>query len=110
GELDVERGLRGHEGGAEFTDWLERVAQDHFAIAGSHRLAPRRIRLPFLINRNAFAEPARHLIAGYAQGNHMTKLMPEHGFPIRFMMACLGRRAVGGDDVPETNSQVTRIV
>src|SRR5439155_36932 len=79
------------------------VAQNHFAITRCHRLAPGGIFPGFLIDRNAFAEPARHFIARQLQGDDVTKLMPEHGLPV-CRVGRLRRRTVRRHDMPEADA------
>ena len=72
-------------------------------------LAPRRILLQFLVNRDAFTQPARHLVGGALQRDHVTEFMPQHGFPVDRMR--LGRRrAIGSHHATETDAEVTWVL
>ena len=108
-ELHVQIALRREERRAEFADRREIVAQNHFVIPRVHRLAPGWVGLLFLVNRDAFTEPARHLVARQPQRDDVTKLVPEHRFPVCRVRRLRGR-AVRGDDVSEANAEKTGIV
>ena len=108
GELEVHLGFGREEGGAQLAESGEVLAENHLAVTRSHCLAPCGIGLEFLIDRDAFAQPAGHLVARELQRDHVTEFVPEHGLPIG-RVARLGEGAVGGDDAAETHSEVTWI-
>src|SRR5687768_5924169 len=71
-------------------------------------LAPARVALGFFKDGNPFAQPAWNLVAGQLQGHHMAELVPQDCPPIARGRFLLGW-AVGGDDLPKTNSEITRV-
>jgi hypothetical protein len=73
------------------------------------RWPTRGIGLQLLVNRDALAEPARHLVGRELERDHVAELVPQHGLPVD-RAALVGRRAVGGDHAPETHAEVARIV
>src|SRR6266511_968347 len=109
GELYVQVAFRRKKRRAQFAQGGQVIAQDHFAKTRGHRLAPGRVRLFLLVNRDAFAEPAGHFVARQSQRDDVTELVPEHRFPVRRMRR-LRRRTVRRDNVPETNAEKTRVV
>ncbi len=109
GEVEVERGFGGHEGGAEVADGGEFVVvEDHGAVAGVHGLAPGGVGLAFLEDGDAFAEPAGHFVFGELEGDDVTEFVPEDGLPVGGMGG-LGGGAVGGDDGAEADAEVAGV-
>src|SRR5262245_8613528 len=81
GKLQVQRRRRTQERSAELADWYEAIAQQHGAVFGIDRLAPSFVGLPLFINRNAFAQPARHLVVGLGERDNVAILVVQSRLP-----------------------------
>jgi hypothetical protein len=106
GELQVFGAGGTEERGTQLGDRSELASQDHRAITGRHRLSPPWIALTFLVDRDPFAQPARHAVVGFGQRDDVAKLVPQHTLPIRRPRSLRGG-TVGGDQRAEAHAQVT---
>ena len=107
-KLQVQISFRRQKRRAEFAHGRQVFAQNHLPIFRIHRLAPGRVGLPLFVDRDAFAQPARHLVLRHLQRYDVTELMPENRLPIGRMSRLRGR-TVGCDHWPEANAQVPGI-
>ena len=107
GKLQVPRRLRSEKGGAQTSDLRHIAIQNHLSVLHIDPHPPGSARLPFLIDRDAFAQPARHFVLRHLQRHHVTKFMPQHRLPIR-RPATVGCRAVGGNHPAKAHAQESR--
>jgi len=83
GEHEVLAALGLEKGAGHLADGREvAVLEDHATVVGCHLLPPVGMPLLFLVDRDALAEPARHLVFCRGQGDDVTVLVPERGLPV----------------------------
>ena len=102
GELKMLRTFRGEKGAAELAHRRQFTAENHVPVGEIHVLSPRGIRLAFFVDGDAFAQPARHPVARGVQRHHVTKLVPQHRFPVGWIRGA-GRRTVRRHHRTETD-------
>ena len=75
-ELQIFRLFRTQKRTTHFANRIDTSIKNSLAMFGTHSLAPRRRRLTFFVDRDPFAEPARHPVFGFLQRHNMAEFMP----------------------------------
>src|SRR5690349_19564279 len=96
--------LGSEERRTQLAEWGQVRTQNHFAQAGTQRGRPRGTLLTFLVDRDTFAQPARHFVPRLGERHDMAELVPKDRFPVGGMVT-LRRGTVGSDDAAEADAE-----